>query len=854
MKIQQLFEYNRQKTAEKMGTKLISAVKRDRNYWKWKSDLSDEEVLDSILEILEDIDPDRSKKHVQWLAKQYSNGWFLVEDAYKLKELLENFIRLKPALTRSGKSADINQYRLSELMNTIDDILDVDLGDEVTQSNLQNRQDIKVWYDGPLGQLVTPLTKSASCEFGRGTKWCTAGERVNYFDSYNEDGPLYIWRDKNGEKYQFWIDEQTGKDFQFMDSKDNSMFEFHWDTLDQYRHRHPVLKKLFKDILEPKILSVNYPEFAKKYGQMIPGGWSEELTKSHPEILSFIQQYEKFGAESSLVKKSLVEILYDAEGSQSGLDSTERYNSELKDSKSEYGAVLIEYLDVPAFLEDFGDRDAVTFSRSAMGLDDFYDMWTSYAISTDELENFIDEMPTRYMNELVAFLVDQDPDLKELQNASGGEFISMIESRDDLPGIDGLIGIMKQAINYGIMTGTARSVQERFLDDLEAVNDELPFSSIVYNRNSQGDIDLDQPVYLVVTASNLVRLLSRYYNGSEIEFMESGNVEDFIEPGSIILNEPGEPDYSSDDAYEEFSNQLQDLQSSLTENTVFERYETMFRKQLKANPVESVTDVAPVVKVHNTSVTDVYRDEIFGEKILTVDNTIKAVITLSILDDEVYIQNIQTAKDAQRQGYAKRLVDDLFREHPEKTITLSLMTDAGAKFFRSHYRVDDETGELTQRVSESKQEPDEPGYQHDLISMPKNTLVIDTPGELDWYKIGQHFPTLAKQDPHEYGQSESDMLISFANEREMKKFMKLADRVGLTVKNIGGTYEHPEIHTENFADGKVKGKSRPGRAKRAGVDCSKSVSELRKIAKNSSGEKQKMAHWCGNMKAGKKKS
>jgi hypothetical protein len=58
---------------------------------------------------------------------------------------------------------------------------------------------------------------------------------------------------------------------------------------------------------------------------------------------------------------------------------------------------------------------------------------------------------------------------------------------------------------------------------------------------------------------------------------------------------------------------------------------------------------------------------------------------------------------------------------------------------------------------------------------------------------------------------------------------------------------------ENFADGKVKGKSRPGRAKRAGVDCSKSVSALRKTAKNSSGEKQKMAHWCANMKSGKSK-
>ena len=57
---------------------------------------------------------------------------------------------------------------------------------------------------------------------------------------------------------------------------------------------------------------------------------------------------------------------------------------------------------------------------------------------------------------------------------------------------------------------------------------------------------------------------------------------------------------------------------------------------------------------------------------------------------------------------------------------------------------------------------------------------------------------------------------------------------------------------ENFADGKVKGKSRPGRVKRSGASCNGSVTELRAKAKKASGEKAKMYHWCANMKAGKK--
>ena len=55
---------------------------------------------------------------------------------------------------------------------------------------------------------------------------------------------------------------------------------------------------------------------------------------------------------------------------------------------------------------------------------------------------------------------------------------------------------------------------------------------------------------------------------------------------------------------------------------------------------------------------------------------------------------------------------------------------------------------------------------------------------------------------------------------------------------------------ENFADGKKPG--RKGLAKRMGVNCKQSVSKLRSIAANSSGEKQRMAHWCANMKSGKK--
>ena len=60
-----------------------------------------------------------------------------------------------------------------------------------------------------------------------------------------------------------------------------------------------------------------------------------------------------------------------------------------------------------------------------------------------------------------------------------------------------------------------------------------------------------------------------------------------------------------------------------------------------------------------------------------------------------------------------------------------------------------------------------------------------------------------------------------------------------------------EVISENFADGKKPG--RKGLAKRSGVNTKASVSSLRKTAKNSSGEKARMAHWLANMKAGRAK-
>ena len=83
-----------------------------------------------------------------------------------------------------------------------------------------------------------------------------------------------------------------------------------------------------------------------------------------------------------------------------------------------------------------------------------------------------------------------------------------------------------------------------------------------------------------------------------------------------------------------------------------------------------------------------------------------------------------------------------------------------------------------------------------------------------------------------------------------KKWRQQGDVAQL--KNMNAKIKEQAVD-ENFADGKVKGKSRPGRVKKSGASCNGSVTDLRARAKNASGEKAKMYHWCANMKSGRKK-
>ena len=150
-------------------------------------------------------------------------------------------------------------------------------------------------------------------------------------------------------------------------------------------------------------------------------------------------------------------------------------------------------------------------------------------------------------------------------------------------------------------------------------------------------------------------------------------------------------------------------------------------------------------------------------------------------------------------------------------------------------------------------------------TMPKGTVRVDVSDVYDWYKLGTHISNLDRAKASDFGKGPPSTIVSFGSEEEEHKYINDLKKLGLTTTDIDPLDPNqpksmprqkvdPTYNVaENFDDGKVRGKSRPGRVKRAGASCSGSVTSLRSKAKKASGERARMYHWCANMKSGRKK-
>jgi hypothetical protein len=138
------------------------------------------------------------------------------------------------------------------------------------------------------------------------------------------------------------------------------------------------------------------------------------------------------------------------------------------------------------------------------------------------------------------------------------------------------------------------------------------------------------------------------------------------------------------------------------------------------------------------------------------------------------------------------------------------------------------------------------------IKNPKNTFLTKSDTAYDFLRIGKTISNLSTAKKTDNRDEPDVMVVPFGGEKEKDHLKKGLKKAGYKTQDADKDGDDSHVD-ENFADGKKKGKSRPGRVKRSGASCNGSVTALRKRAKNASGEKAKMYHWCANMKSGRKK-
>lgn len=215
-----LLEYNRQKTEQNYGDKIVMIARRDPTIpAEVRKQADNLQLVDIVISQLERADPTKNKEYTQGLAKLYANGGLKMEDASStLADYLARFHKLKTKRMVPPPYNDFLRYtRVRDMMDVVDQLPDPDADTKQVDKGTAHE-----YYSDEQMRVIVPEDESAACYYGQGTRWCTAAKQHNMFDAYNSDGPMYIIIPKKpqhtGEKYQLHFES-----LQFMDEKDQKV-------------------------------------------------------------------------------------------------------------------------------------------------------------------------------------------------------------------------------------------------------------------------------------------------------------------------------------------------------------------------------------------------------------------------------------------------------------------------------------------------------------------------------------------------------------------------------------------------------------------------------------------------------
>jgi hypothetical protein len=187
---------------------------------------------------------------------------FQIEDGEQIADTLQWFHQYKQQLPLNNR--DIGRYpSYYNFEDTIDSFRDTNKVDDSTPETTLARDDVTVLYNGPMGTVTIPKTHEASCELGRGTKWCTATTNNDeWFKNYNKLNDLIIYNEKPGNaKYQFHV---TLQGIEARDARDRSISN---QQLSNFSLKHPVISPILKKAQKTALLKI-----ANLHWNNAPGG------------------------------------------------------------------------------------------------------------------------------------------------------------------------------------------------------------------------------------------------------------------------------------------------------------------------------------------------------------------------------------------------------------------------------------------------------------------------------------------------------------------------------------------------------------------------------------------------------
>ena len=261
-----LREYRRDITAQNYGNKLIDRLSSDpeipgtfanktpQSMILRQRFATDPELQEKILSIFEQSDPTPNKQYTEWIIRRYTKGDFNYGeiDSTSGPSLVYQYLQkfIEGMRLRLIQNRDLNQYTWDQLKDKIYEVFQTQQSTDDKQKSQQSvypvLPDTKVLYNGPEGQFVIPLTLKSSQalqKIGNEAEWCTADSRApRYFPTYTAKGPLYIWIDRDGLKYQFHFPTQ-----QFMNQRDRRLSN---DDMIKFFRDNPITAPVLMHELE----------------------------------------------------------------------------------------------------------------------------------------------------------------------------------------------------------------------------------------------------------------------------------------------------------------------------------------------------------------------------------------------------------------------------------------------------------------------------------------------------------------------------------------------------------------------------------------------------------------------------